>query len=199
MRKLKLEIQVSIDGYIATTDGGTDWMLWNWGPEWSWDAELQEYHNKLTMSSDCILLSKQMAEEGFKAHWANAAENLHDPQAVFAKYVTQTHTVVFSKTLNKNMPIPGGWDNTTIANGKLEDEIHKLKSKEGKDILVYGGASFVSSLIKANLIDEFHLLVNPVAIGSGLPIFKERTNLQLIAAKGFSSGMVALHYEPIRK
>jgi len=196
MRKLKLEIQVSVDGYIAATDGKTDWMVWNWGPEWSWDAELQEYNDRLTKSSDCILLSRQMAEEGFIAHWENAAKNTKDPQWEFAKYITKTHKVVFTKTFDKSIPIPGGWDNTDIANGRLEDEINNLKSKEGKDIIVYGGASFVSSLIKANLIDEYHLLVNPVAIGSGLPIFKERTNLKLVSAKGFSCGVVALHYQP---
>jgi hypothetical protein len=63
MRKLKLETQVSIDGFIAGIDGNTDWMIWNWGPDWTWDEELQLYHTELTKSVDCILLSKQMAED----------------------------------------------------------------------------------------------------------------------------------------
>ncbi|MGA9153554.1 MAG: dihydrofolate reductase family protein [Candidatus Nitrosopolaris sp.] len=64
------------------------------------------------------------------------------------------------------------WPNTDIATGDLTDEITKLKSQDGKDIIVYGGASFDSSLIRTGLIDEFHLFINPVAIGNGMTIFK---------------------------
>jgi dihydrofolate reductase len=63
--------------------------------------------------------------------------------------------------------------NTNIATGDLTDEIMKLKSEKGRDIVVYGGATFDSSLIKARLIDEFHLFINPVVIGSGMAIFKD--------------------------
>ena len=70
--------------------------------------------------------------------------------------------VVFTKTINKSR-----WVNTVIATGDLRDEITKLKSQDGGDIIVYGGVSLDASLIKVNLIDEFYLFVNPVAIGNG--------------------------------
>src|SRR5437870_3011500 len=103
MRKLKLEVQMSVDGFIADSTGGTDWMIWNWGSPWSWDADLQNYHTQLTKSAGCILLSRQMAEEGFNAHWQKASENLEDPRYEFAKHITETPKVVFTKTLNKSV------------------------------------------------------------------------------------------------
>ena len=197
MRKLILEIQTSIDGFIARKNGTTDWMIWDWGPNWGWDKALQQYHTDLTKSADCILLSKQMAQEGFKAHWKQAAENPDDSRYEFAKHITDTYKIVFSSTLEKSTAIPGGWENTDIAEGNYVEFITDLKSRKGKNILVYGGASFVSSLIKARLIDEFHLIINPVVIGDGLPIFKEVMNgqeMKLNQALSFDSGMVILNY-----
>ena len=198
MGKLILEIQTSLDGFMASNDGSTDWMLWNWGPEWTWDEELQKYHNALTLSADCILISRQMAEEGFIAHWQSVAMKTDSSQYTFARHITNTPKVVFSTTLNKAIPIPGGWDHTDIVGGDYIHAITKLKQNNPHDILVYGGATFVSSLIKANLVDEFHLLINPVAIGSGLTLFKTIDKIQqltLIKAKAFTCGVVLLHYK----
>jgi dihydrofolate reductase len=198
MGKLILEIQTSLDGFMASTDGNTNWMLWNWGPEWIWDIELQEYHNALTLSTDCILISRHMAEEGFIAHWQSVSMNPNSPQYTFARHITDTPKVVFSKTLDKTKPIPGGWNNTDIVAGDFVNAINKLKQHYPNNILVYGGASFVSSLIKADLIDEFHILVNPVVIGSGLAIFNTLDHIQnmtLIKSKSFSCGIVLLQYK----
>ena len=105
----------------------------------------------------------------------------------------ETPKIVFTKSLNRSE-----WINTEIATGDLKEEITKLKSLDGGDIIVYGGASFDSSLIKENLIDEYILLINPVAIGNGKPIFKdlkEIRKLTLIESIVFNSGTVLLHYE----
>ena len=101
--------------------------------------------------------------------------------------------VVFTKTINKSR-----WVNTDITTGDLKDEITKLKSQDGGDIIVYGGVSLDASLIKENLIDEFYLFVNPVAIGNGKAIFKDLDEIQkltLIESKVFDCGLVLLHYE----
>ena len=87
---------------------------------------------------------------------------------------------MFSKTLHKSE-----WENTIIADGDLTEEINKLKQQKGKNIIVYGGGTFVSNLIKAGLIDELNLFINPTAIGNGMPIFLDRTNLNLIKTKTF--------------
>ena len=198
MRKLIVEVQMSVDGFIAGVNGNTDWMIWNWGPAWKWDKELQQYHTDLTKSADCVFLSRKMAEEGFSAHWAKLAENPDDPQFEFAKHIADTRKVVFTKTLNKSAPIPGGWNNTDIVGEDFAAAINKLKNQDGKNIIVYGGAGFVSSLISAGIIDEFHLLVNPVAIGSGLSIFNpgSKQNMILVKSASFSSGIVLLCYKP---
>jgi dihydrofolate reductase len=193
MRKLKLQVQISVDGYIADANGKTDWMIWNWGDEWTWDGELRKYHNNVIASVDCILLSRKMVEgSSFIQHWATMAEKKDNPQSGFANHIRKTHKVVFTKTLKKSE-----WDNTVLAKGDLADEINKLKNQNGKDIIVYGGATFVSSLIKAELVDEFHLLVNPAALGNGMTIFKEldsKLNLTLVKSKSYDCGIVVLEY-----
>lgn len=105
-----------------------------------------------------------------------------------------TPKVVFSKTLKES-----NWANTILANGDLVEEVEKLKQKDGQDIIVYGGATFVSNLIKENLIDEFHLVINPTAIGRGLTIFgnsEDRLKLKLVQSTTSSNGKVVNHYEP---
>jgi dihydrofolate reductase len=109
-----------------------------------------------------------------------------------AKIKAQQKKIVFTKTLEKS-----DWENTELAKSNLSEEINKLKNQSGKDLLVYGGSSFVSNLVKENLIDEFYLFLNPVALGRGIPIFdslKEWQQLQLIKSKTFESGILLLHY-----
>jgi dihydrofolate reductase len=112
---------------------------------------------------------------------------------VFAKKMIDTPKVVFTKTLKKSQ-----WANTDIATGDLTDEISNLKSLKGKDMIVYGGASFDSSLIKLGLIDEFLLFINPVAIGNGMTIFKDLKEIEkfnMVKSIAFDSGIVLLQYE----
>src|SRR5215831_2681472 len=93
------------------------------------------------------------------------------------------------------------WANTDIDTGDLTDEITNLKSQDGKDIIVYGGASFDSSLIRAELIDEFHLFINPVVIGNGLTVFNDLNQIQkfnLVKSVAFDCGIIGFHYEPKR-
>jgi dihydrofolate reductase len=139
--------------------------------------------------------------DGFVSYWSDVMTKPDDPSSIdqshaFAKRMIETPKVVFTKTLKKSQ-----WAITDIATGDLTDEISKLQSLKGKDIIVYGGASFDSSLIRAGLIDEFHLLINPVAIGNGMTIFKDLNEIQkfsLIKSIAFDCGIIGLHYEPKR-
>ena len=187
LRKLKLQVQMSIDGRIAGPNGEMDWMV---GLQ---DDKINNYVNELTESFDTILLGRKMAD-GFISYWSDVINKPDDPWYALAKKMIEIPKVVFTKTLNKSK-----WINTEIATGDLTDEIMKLKSREGKDMVVYGGASFDSSLIKLGLIDEFLLFVNPVAIGNGMTIFKDLNEIQkfnLVKSIAFDSGEVLLHYEP---
>lgn len=178
---------MTIDGYIAGTNGEMDWMILNW------DNELNKYVKEITEPVDCIVLGRKLAE-GFIPYWANVAANPDNQEFAAGKKFTDTNKVVFTKTLDKSE-----WNNTVLAKGDLVDEITKLKSEEGKDIIAYGGATFVSALIKQRLIDEFYLFINPTAIGNGMTIFKElesKQNLTLVKFVSFECGIVVLNYEP---
>ncbi len=183
MRKLKLQVQMTVDGYIAGPNGEMDWMAWDW------DDALKNYVTAITAPVDCIILGRKLAE-GFIPHWAA------NPEQEGADKMNNTAKVVFTKTLDKS-----DWPNTVFSKGNLVDEISQLKKQQGKDIIVYGGANFVSALIKEGLIDEYHLFINPTAIGNGMTIFKElndKLNLALVKSTSFACGIVVLHYEPKR-
>ncbi len=186
MRKLRLQVQLSVDGYNSTKDGKLDWMTW------SWDEKLIEYTGKLTTPVDTILLGRKMTD-GFIKHWANAASNPESPEYEYGKIFTDTRKVVFTKTLESSP-----WPNTVLAKGELREEVDKLKNSNGGDIIVYGGSIFVSNLIKENLIDEYQFYINPVILGKGMSIFdsvKKSLPLKLIKSTAFECGITVLHYE----
>ena len=186
MRKVKLQMQISIDGFVSGENGEMDWMTWNW------DDKLKDYVNNLTETVDCIILGRVLAQ-GFIPHWTNVAKDENNPEIETGKKYFETSKVVFTKTLDKSE-----WDNTVLAKGVLREEIDKLKRIEGKDIIVYGGGSFVSNLIKENLIDEYHFFVNPVILGKGLSIFSrviDKLNLELIDTFAFECGILVNKYK----
>jgi dihydrofolate reductase len=193
MRKLKLEMQVSLDGFTAGPNGDVSWMLWPWSErEWPWDEALRQHHNQLTASVDCIIISGRMAEEGFCDHWERVAEDRTSPQAKFATAVVATQKLVATRTIERSR-----WNNTALIRGNLAGEVASLKAAPGRDMLVYGGPTLASALMHAGLIDEVHLLVNPVAIGQGRSMLKDlRGSVRLVPrrARAFASGMVLLEY-----
>jgi dihydrofolate reductase len=189
LRKLRLQVQMSVDGCIAGPNGEMDWMVG------LLDDELIKYAYKITEPIDTILLGRKMTDV-FISTWLDVMNKPDDPWYAFSKKMIETPKVVFTKTLNKSQ-----WINTDIATGDLIEEVSNIKSQNGRDIVVYGGASFDSSLIKEKLIDEFYLFINPVAIGNGMTIFKELNEIQkytLIESKVFESGKVLLRYEAKR-
>ena len=187
MRKLKLQVQISVDGFIAGPNGEMDWITWEAGDDFI------NYVTELTDSSDSMLLGRKLAE-GFIPYWTDITSRPEDPQYSFARKMVDMPKTVFSKTLGKSQ-----WANIDLAKGDLAIEVNKIKNQPGKDIIMYGGAGFVSSVIEAGLIDEYHLFVSPAAIGKGMGIFntlEDRQKLSLIKVTPFESGIVVLHYNP---
>jgi dihydrofolate reductase len=182
MRKLKLQMQMTIDGFVAGPDGQLDWMTWKW------DEELTAFVNKLTDASDTILLGRKMTP-GFITHWEKASTQPASEDFAFANKMVSMSKVVFSRTLTA---VDGR--NVRVEASPLADAVNRLKAAQGKDIVVYGGASFVSSLIEQGLIDEFNLFINPVAIGHGLRVFTSRTPLKLTASVAYQCGVVVNTY-----
>ncbi|PKN94876.1 MAG: deaminase [Chloroflexi bacterium HGW-Chloroflexi-6] len=186
-RKLKLQVQMSIDGYICGPNDELDFMVWNW------DDQLKQYVTNLTEPVDCIVLGRKLAQ-GFIPHWAGVAADPGHPEHSAGIKFTDTPKVVFSQMLEKS-----DWANTALAKSSLVEEITRIKNQPGKDIIAYGGATFVSGLVKHNLIDEYHLFINPAAIGNGRSIFNtlnQRRNLTLVKAIAFPCGIVVLNYAP---
>jgi len=184
MRKLKLQVQISVDGYVGGPNGELDWAMHNW------DDELKKYVTGITEPVDTIVLGRKLAQ-GFIPHWAS------HPQEEGADKFNTTNKVVFTKTLERSE-----WAHTVLAQGELVEEIMILKNQAGQDIIAYGGATFISALIKHDLIDEYHLFINPVVIGSGLAIFtglEQKRNLNLVKTTVCECGIVVQHYEPKRE
>jgi dihydrofolate reductase len=184
MRKLKLQMQVTVDGYVAGPQGELDWMTFDMDPG------LLAFINQLTDTSDTILLGRKMTD-GFVKYWEHAATLKDSPEYDFAQKMVGLPKVVFSRTVKH---VEG--KNVHVENRDLAGAVNQLKSQPGKDIVVYGGATFVSSLVEHLLIDEMNLFVNPVAIGSGLQIFKGKTPLKLAASTAYPSGIVVNSYLP---
>lgn len=181
---------MTIDGFISGQNGEMDWMCF------PWTEDLISYVREITEPVDTIILGRKLAE-GFIPHWENVAKNSNDPEYEGGIKYTTTPKIVFTKTIEKSK-----WNNTAIANGELVEEINKLKNQNGKDIIVYGGGTFVSSLINAKLIDEFHLFINPTAIGTGMTIFRgldKNKNLKLKITKQFDCGIALTCYEVYRQ
>jgi len=182
MRKLKLQMQITVDGYVAGPEGQLDWMTF------TWDEQLIKFVTALTDSSDTILMGRKMTNE-FVSYWENVLNNPDSPEYSFAEKMVNYPKIVFTKT---QKTIPG--KNVIVENGDLVTAVNKLKSQPGKDIVVYGGAGFVSSLLDNNLIDELYLFTNPVAIGEGMRIFKSRRSLQLVDSTRYDNWIVVNKY-----
>ena len=171
MRKLKIQMNISLDN--------------------KWDSGMSNFSIDNLKDVDCILHGRKTGE-GFIPYWTEVANNPNDGEYKLGKRFSEIPNVVFSDTLTASK-----WDNTTLIKGDIKQEIGALKNKKGKEIIVYGGESFVSSLIQHDLVDELYLLINPAAIGNGKQTFnplKNDSKLKLVKCNPFDSGTVVLCY-----
>ena len=188
MRKLKLQVQMTLDGFVAGPQGQGDW-IWKNGIK---DEIFDQYIIELADSCDTILLGRKMTKE-FIDYWENVVDNLPaSPEQALAQRMVNMRKIVFSRTQTS---ISGR--NLEVENGDLATAVQALKKEPGKDIIVYGGANFVSSLISQNLIDEYYIFRNPIAIGKGLSIFNEEKLLKLHRTTEYKNGKVLNTYLPV--
>jgi dihydrofolate reductase len=172
MRKIKL--QMNFDGI-------------------DWDEEMVSFCINNLKDVDAILLGRKTAE-GFIPYWGDYAHNPKpkDINSRLGKPLTDIHKIVFSNEL-KTSP----WENATIISGDMVKKIKSLKKKTGKDMIVFGGLSFASSLVKNKLVDDYYFFVNPLAVNSKEPVLQfinSDVSLKLKDCKAFPSGTVLLHY-----
>ena len=183
MRNVILSVQVSLDGFIARPNGELDWHLV--------DAEFNEYAKNLLNSFDTLVFGR-VTYQVMADYWPTATPT--DPvEALICERLNTLPKVVFSRTLKRV-----DWKNSRLAQGGIAEEILKMKQQPGKDIGI-GGTSIVSALAPLGLIDEYRILVVPVVLGSGKPLFKDikdKINLKLRKTRTFDSGLVLLAYQP---
>jgi dihydrofolate reductase len=180
-RRIILDLAVTLDGFIEGENGEVDWCIM--------DSEM-EFNNFLNQI-DTILYGRKSYDL-----WGQFTPEVADKDKEIWGLIHTKEKYVFSRTQKRV-------ENKTIyINDNIIEEVNKLKSKPGKDIWLYGGASLITTFINLGLVDEFRLSVHPVILGEGKPLFnnvKQRLNLKLDNTRKFSSGVVQLVYLLNRK
>jgi dihydrofolate reductase len=178
---------VSLDGYFTDANGNMSFAHKD-NQDAEWDAFVAG-----NASGGGMLLFGRITYELMARFWPTpfAAENM----PIVAERMNNLPKVVFSRTLDK-----ASWNNTKLVKGDMTGEIRKMKQEPGEDMAILGSGSIVSQLAQHGLIDEYQIVVNPVALGRGRTMFdgiKEKVPLQLTKTRTFGNGNVLLCYEPM--
>ena len=182
MRKLYLFNMVTLDGYF---EGPKKWEI-----DWhNVDDEFNEFAINQLNETDAIIFGR-VTYEGMASYWPTPRAIENDP--VIAAKMNSIPKLAFSRTLKK-----AEWSNTSLVSNDIGGEISRLKGQPGKDLGIFGSANLASSLNRLGLIDEYRLIVNPVILGSGNPLFRnlnKKQDLRLVRNTNFKSGNVLLVY-----
>jgi dihydrofolate reductase len=187
MRKVVVSEYVTADGVMEDPGGAEGFEHGGWSFQF-WSDESAKFKFDELFASDALLLGR-VTYEGFAKAWPA----MTDEQG-FADRMNSLPKFVVSTTLEK-----AEWNNSRLIKGNIPEEIAGLKQQPGQDILVGGSRRLVHTLMQHDLIDEYRLLVHPVVLGSGKRLFADGSGkkaLKLIDTKAFSSGVVALSYQP---
>ena len=174
---------ITLDGFFEGPNQDISWH--------NVDEEFNEFAIDQLHTIGAILFGR-VTYEGMASYWPTEAGIADDP--VVAGLMNSVPKIVFSKTLTE-----ANWSHTTLLKDDLAQEVSQLKQQSGKDLFVFGSGNLVANLTRLGLIDEYRLIVNPVVLGQGTPMFQpgERLNLKLVKTRVFKSGNVLLSYEPI--
>jgi dihydrofolate reductase len=186
MQKLIVFNNVSLDGYFVDAKGS---MYWARAAERDkeWDDFVAE-----NASGGGTLLFGRVTYEMMSQYWPSAEALRRD--RVVAEGMNNAPKVVFSRTLER-----ASWNNTRLVKSDLVGEVRKMKDESSKGMCILGSGTIVSQLAQAGLIDEFQVVVNPVALGAGRTMFegvKEKLNLKQTKTRAFANGYVFLSYVP---
>ncbi|HEU5348232.1 MAG TPA: dihydrofolate reductase family protein [Ktedonobacterales bacterium] len=190
MRRIIASERVTLDGFIARPNGEMDWM------EAFFDEALADYESELQQRIDTVMFGR-VTYQGFEGYWPMVAEDPASPkdQAEYARRFNALRKVVFSRTLAH-----AGWNNSALIREIEPEAIMRMKQEPGRDIVIFGSASVVQTLTNLGLIDIYQLLVYPIVLGSGKPLFHHivhTVNLKLTDTNRHPSGVVALSYQRV--
>jgi dihydrofolate reductase len=184
MRKILVSNYVTLDGFFAGPNGEIDWFVW--------DEEMAKYSKDILNTIDTILFGR-VTYELMASYWPTATTE--DP--LITDTMNSLPKIVFSKTLDKVE-----WNNSRLIKENVDEEISILKKQPGKNMVIFGSGSIVSAFTQLGVIDEYRLIVNPIILGKGKPLFrdlKDKLNLKLLEAKKFRCGNDnLLCYEPMK-
>jgi dihydrofolate reductase len=188
MRNVILLEHISLDGYMASADGGLEWARV--------DDELFDYLGPIINACDTAIYGRTTYAM-MAAYWPTAADqpdaSPHDVE--HSRWTARATKLVFSRTLSA---APWGESaSATVVREDAAEAVRRLKQESGGDMIVLGSASVAHALIRDGLVDHYYLTMNPVVLGRGLPMFPDiasPTTLQLVGSRGFASGVLGLHY-----
>ena len=186
MRKIISFMHVSLDGFVAGPNGEMNWI--------KVDEEIFDFVANRISEGDTALYGR-VTYEMMEGYWPNAGKqpNASKHDIEHSQWYGKTHKIVLSRTMNKE-----GLNNTTIISSDLVNNINAIKTQEGAaEILLFGSPSATHALMAENLIDGYWLFVNPIILGEGIPLFKnirQKTNLQMMSTRRFTSGVTELNY-----
>jgi dihydrofolate reductase len=184
MRKLVVFNNVSLDGYFVDDRGD---MSWAHQRDAEWGAFVSE-----NASGGGVLVFGRVTYDLMAGYWPTAAALEANP--VVAEHMNNLPKIVFSRTLDR-----ASWKNTRLIKGDIVSAMKELKQEPGPDMVILGSGSIVSQLTDARLIDEYQVVLCPIALGSGRTMFegvRERLGLTLKKTRAFGNGNVVLWYEP---
>jgi dihydrofolate reductase len=202
-RELVLKMSISVDGFVGGPDGELAWLFPTMDDEAiAWQVETLSQAGVHIMGSRTF---RDMAAYYPTSTMPYATPMNEIPKIFFSRTGAAGTTTrgLADAQAQPETPLPDleakreSWDNARAATGELTAEITRLKQEPGNYILAHGGASFAGKLVKLGLVDEFRLLVHPVALGRGLPLFNDLPtplDLSLVDAKAFGRGTVAHIY-----
>lgn len=182
-RKVILFNHSSLDGFFAGPNGELDWP--------QVDDEMHQHAMDSSQSGGGLLLGR-VTYELMAQYWPTPAAMEADP--VVAEAMNRLPKYVFSRTLDE-----AHWDNTTLIREDAAGAIARLKQEPGESLTILGSANLAAALHDRRLIDEYHVLVNPIVLGRGRPLFEgvtDRLPLRLCSTRTFPGGTVLLRYEP---
>jgi dihydrofolate reductase len=199
-RELILSMSVSVDGFVSGPNGETDWIFRN-----SSEASAQWAADRLGQAS--LVIMGHRSYETMVDYWPTATGPFARPMNVIPKAVFSRSGTISPPRMEKTTAaldvdptVLEGWRHPIVGGADLIADIGRLKADDGKPIVALGGASFASSLIAAHLVDVFRLIVHPVVLGRGLPIFAglgAPVSLKLEELKQFDTGVVVKTYRPV--
>ena len=186
MRKILFFMLTSVDGFFEGPNHDIDWH--------HVDEEFNDFANDQLASTDLLLFGR-VTYEMMASYWPTAEARANDPQVAGA--MNALPKIVVSTSLDK-----AEWENTRLIKDNVAEEVGKLKQQAGKDMIVMGSSGLAVSLAEMGLVDEFRIMVNPLVLGTGKPVFsgiQGRMNLKLLKARTFGNGNVLLYYAPGEK